>query len=110
MRIRPCASGGASGWARPSSDKGQRSSEDLAEGRARCDAHAQSCSLQPRRDADEDPTCSACTRLSVIKRTREISTWKLQSGRVSSPNPGPSPGNGGELETSLSRFTRNLAR
>ena len=25
-------------------------------------------------------------------------------------NPGPSPGNGGELETSLSHFTRNLAR
>eukprot|EP00964_Phaeocystis_antarctica_P012133 scaffold6690_cov68-Phaeocystis_antarctica.AAC.4 len=24
--------------------------------------------------------------------------------------PGPSPGNGGQLETSLSRFTRNLAR
>eukprot|EP00964_Phaeocystis_antarctica_P139707 scaffold104510_cov54-Phaeocystis_antarctica.AAC.2 len=32
-------------------------------------------------------------------------------GRFRGPiNPGPSPGNGGHIETSLSRFTRNLAR
>eukprot|EP00964_Phaeocystis_antarctica_P105839 scaffold70822_cov92-Phaeocystis_antarctica.AAC.4 len=49
------------------------------------------------------------SRAKVAERDARESLFPRGSDE-SQLNPGPSPGNGGELETSLSRFRRNLAR
>ena len=52
------------------------------------------------------PWFSTITLSNTVAITR---MWFLPQSRFYGFNPSPSPGNGGELETSLSRFTRNLA-
>eukprot|EP00964_Phaeocystis_antarctica_P098149 scaffold64193_cov24-Phaeocystis_antarctica.AAC.1 len=50
-----------------------------------------------------------CTSgIELLPSWRATGDFKQEAG--AKLNPGPSPGNGGELETSLSHFTRNLAR
>eukprot|EP00964_Phaeocystis_antarctica_P035482 scaffold20264_cov65-Phaeocystis_antarctica.AAC.2 len=49
-------------------------------------------------DSEIDAGCAGQSRL------------RANHERLARVNPGPLPGNGGKLETSLSRVTRNLAR
>ena len=53
--------------------------------------------LPVRPEHDRVQSCAIALRSPASERTSDL-------------NPGPSPGNGGQIETSLSRFPRNLAR